>query len=41
MACHHSEPGLNIFNELRLTLALPALKIFKISASSVKKLWLC
>ena len=36
MACHHSEPGFNIFNESRLTLALPALKIFKISASSVK-----
>ena len=36
MACHHSEPGLNIFNESRLTLALPALEIFKISSSSVK-----
>ena len=36
MACYHSESGLKIFNELRLTLALPALTIFKNSASSVK-----
>tara|TARA_B100000886_G_C20370556_1_gene469357 strand:- start:605 stop:892 length:288 start_codon:yes stop_codon:yes gene_type:complete len=36
MVSHHLEPCLNIFNELRLTLALPALKNFKTSASSVK-----
>ena len=36
MVHHHLEPCLNIFNELRLTLALPALKNFKTSASAVK-----
>ena len=39
MIRHHSEPGLNILNELRLTLSSPALKNFKTSAGSVKKLW--
>ena len=36
MIRHHSEPGLNILNELRLTLSSPALKNFKTSTSSVK-----
>ena len=36
MVCHHSEPGLNILNELRLTLSSLALKNFKTSASYVK-----
>jgi hypothetical protein len=36
MIRHHSEPGLNILNELRLTLALPPLKNLKTSASSEK-----
>ena len=36
MIRHHSEPGLNILNELRLTLSSPALKNFKASASSAK-----
>ena len=36
MVCHDSGPGLNIFNLLRLTLSLPALKNFETSASAVK-----
>ena len=36
MVRHHSEPGLNVLNELRLTLSSPALKNFKTSAGSVK-----
>ena len=36
MVRYRSGSGLTIFNELTLTLALPALKNFKPSASSVK-----
>ena len=38
MIRHHSEPGLNILNELGLTLSSLALKNFKTSANSVKAL---